>query len=730
MLYRWHSAISEHDERWIEDIFKAVLGDDKTVDQYTAREFGMVLNEISEKNGTDPRKWEIPGHSRQADGTYADETIVGLLSDATERVAGAFGARGVPAVMRVVEEMGIQAARSDWAACTMNEFRRFLHLKEFGSFEEWAGKGNEDVAEAARNLYTHIDNLELHAGLVAEEAKPSIPGSGLAPGYTISRAILSDAVALTRGDRHFTRDFNSAALTNWGFQSVQPNTQGGSYGGMLGPLLMRVFPEYYAYNSAYALYPFSTPDRAKAILQDKLNVADQYDLARPAVKPSKVVLTTYKACAAVLDDEAHFERQYGPSKAAIEQLAEAEAFFDMYAGGAGATAPSVAGARKAVADALQASGWSAKLDGTYTAIVERLTQSARWTYNGGKTFNLDVVRDVVQMAGVEWAAEAFGIPLKSDAAPRGLISGRDLYSLLSDLHGFLYADLPVNEGFKARAKALKAAKVLKGLVLAILSANAGKLNFQNVSRSLLEALSLPTLDGLHVTAASKGLYAQLLATKAPLEALARAVLAVLVETVVPAADRAANVIGWVLASPQKAELGGMLAFAATDAGDKDGPEAAAGLAAYITESLRVNPPQPFVRRVCTAPTTVALSGGDIAFAPGETALLDLEAAGVDPGSTSNPHKVDIKRDPPGDAPLLDHALAEQAAVALNWVSVMAVVRAVLRLPQLGLAKGKQGSLGRVRLAGRGSASYLTAQGRVAQFPQSLGVVFAGVADGK
>jgi hypothetical protein len=31
-----------------------------------------------------------------------------------------------------------------------------------------------------------------------------MPGAGLCPGYTISRAILADAVCLTRGDRFLT----------------------------------------------------------------------------------------------------------------------------------------------------------------------------------------------------------------------------------------------------------------------------------------------------------------------------------------------------------------------------------------------------------------------------------------------------------------------------------------------------------------------------------------------
>ena len=41
--------------------------------------------------------------------------------------------------------------------------------------------------------------------MASEAAKePMIPGVGIAPTYTISRAVLSDAVALVRGDRFYT----------------------------------------------------------------------------------------------------------------------------------------------------------------------------------------------------------------------------------------------------------------------------------------------------------------------------------------------------------------------------------------------------------------------------------------------------------------------------------------------------------------------------------------------
>jgi linoleate 10R-lipoxygenase len=62
------------------------------------------------------------------------------------------------------------------------------------------------LQDAAQALYGHIDNLELYVGLQAEASKPPMPGAGLCPGYTVSRAILADAVVLTRSDRFLTTE--------------------------------------------------------------------------------------------------------------------------------------------------------------------------------------------------------------------------------------------------------------------------------------------------------------------------------------------------------------------------------------------------------------------------------------------------------------------------------------------------------------------------------------------
>ncbi|GAA5868188.1 hypothetical protein JCM5353_001474, partial [Sporobolomyces roseus] len=131
------------------------------------------------------------------------------------------------------------------------------------------------IANAARELYKDIENLELMPGLSAEEPKPSQAASGLAAGYTVTRAILSDAAALVRGDRYFTVDFNPGNLTSFLYQDLQFDPEGGSFGGVVGKLLMRTFPSHYTYNSTYALFPFSTPSTTTTILK-KLKIFDKY----------------------------------------------------------------------------------------------------------------------------------------------------------------------------------------------------------------------------------------------------------------------------------------------------------------------------------------------------------------------------------------------------------------------------------------------------------------------
>lgn len=200
LAYRWHSTISQQDEEWTDMTYEKLVG--KPGEDASVQDLFTALGEYGRNLNPDPSKRTFAQMERQSDGKFPDEELVNILTEATESVAGSFGARNVPKVLRAVEILGIEQARR-WNVGSLNEFRKFFDLKPYKSFEEI--NSDPEVANRLRHLYEKPDYVELYPGIVAEEAKdPMIPGVGIAPGYTVSRAVLSDAVALVRGDRFYT----------------------------------------------------------------------------------------------------------------------------------------------------------------------------------------------------------------------------------------------------------------------------------------------------------------------------------------------------------------------------------------------------------------------------------------------------------------------------------------------------------------------------------------------
>lgn len=213
LIYRWHSALSEKDDEWTAKEFTEILGgkDPATTPLHE------VLGALGRWESVLPESPELrpfAGFVRNADGTYDDDALVKILQASIEDVAGSFGANKIPNCMRTIEILGIIQARY-WNVATLNEFRSHFGLKKHETFEDI----NPDpvVANKLMQLYDTPDSVELYSGLIAEKSKPPMsPGSGLCVNFTTSRAILSDAVALVRGDRFYTVDYTPKNLTNWG----------------------------------------------------------------------------------------------------------------------------------------------------------------------------------------------------------------------------------------------------------------------------------------------------------------------------------------------------------------------------------------------------------------------------------------------------------------------------------------------------------------------------------
>ncbi len=131
----------------------------------------------------------------------------------------------------------------------------------------------------------------------------------LTPAYTISRAILSDAIALTRGDRFFTSDYTPFNMTTWGFADCQRDPSAPGYGSTLGRLFLRALPNHYTPDSTYTWFPLMTPGAMQPILKN-LNAIELYNFSRPGTKNPTPEIKVYRDVAQVLSKGSDFRASY------------------------------------------------------------------------------------------------------------------------------------------------------------------------------------------------------------------------------------------------------------------------------------------------------------------------------------------------------------------------------------------------------------------------------------
>ena len=117
--------------------------------------------------------------------------------------------------------------------------------------------------------------------------------------YTVSRAILADAIALTRGDRFFTSDYTPFNMTSWGFADCQRDPSAPGYGSTIGRLLLRTLPNHFAPDSTYTWFPLMTPDAMRPILT-KLGDLELYDLGKPVTTATVPEVGSYREAGKVL----------------------------------------------------------------------------------------------------------------------------------------------------------------------------------------------------------------------------------------------------------------------------------------------------------------------------------------------------------------------------------------------------------------------------------------------
>lgn len=430
LLYRWHATLSEPDVAWVERIFASSFAG-KPAEEITIRDFNQVTENLREASRRDIKTWTFAGLHRGEDGKFHDSDIAKILMDATSHPAGAFGARHTPGIMRTIEIMTIQMARK-WGVCTLNEFRKSLGLKPYTTFQEW----NPDPAiwMPAQALYEQVDRLELYVGLQAEDTKKPGPGAGLCPGYTISRAILADAIALTRGDRFYTYDFTPSTYTSWGYKDCQRDPTNPGAGSVLGPLFLRTLPNNYRPDSVFTWFPMLTPEATRKNLT-RLGKADKYTFERPG---ELSMIKSVEDVGAVMDyttgrGSRVVRSVYGPK---AREIMDGGGYFvllddvraDMH--------------RRAIQQAIF---HNVEHTGPIARAIESkmraLIHHKSFELVKGKTKCIDIVKDVVNLAPIHWIADALGLPLKTHDHMKGTIFEQQADQIFKDIYSYIFHEI-------------------------------------------------------------------------------------------------------------------------------------------------------------------------------------------------------------------------------------------------------------------------------------------------
>ncbi|KAJ7595940.1 heme peroxidase [Mycena floridula] len=436
LLYRWHATLSRDDTTWTENLFKKLLGPDTDPSSLNPATFAAAAGKLLRPNG-DVKTWTFSELKRGPDGRFSDDDLARIIQHASGTRAGSFKARGVPHALKVIEVLSIEQARH-WGACTMNEFRKFIGLKPFAKFEDW--NSNPDIARSAEKLYKHVDNLELYVGLQAEEAKEPGDGAGLCPGYTVSRAILADAVSLTRGDRFLTVDFTPFNLTSWGYNDCKADLNDGSYGGILTKLLYRTLPHHYSTNSAYAHFPFLDPK----FMKDKVPKAmvKEYEWDAPS-SPMRVVVVKGEADVnQVLKNSKVFGLDYETRLAGIVSKTALSHVPDV---------------------------WKL-IDSELSKHVEYLEQQTKalldeksYAHHGSSKYVVDIVNDVINLLPVRWIAHELAGLQHSDKHEQ---SEQQWYEKFSDVCQYTFVNIDSSSDWSLRYSSKKTYSEFKDTVVA------------------------------------------------------------------------------------------------------------------------------------------------------------------------------------------------------------------------------------------------------------------------
>ncbi|TAQ83976.1 hypothetical protein B7494_g7707 [Chlorociboria aeruginascens] len=631
LIYRWHSAISEQDDLWTQSIYAKWFPGRKPED-IPIHELLATLREMDKQIPDEPLARPFANLERLPDGTYPSTSLVNILTSSITSVAGSFGANRIPKSMRAVEILGIIQARS-WNIASLNEFRAFSGLTPHATFEDI----NPDpiVAEKLRTLYDHPDRVELYPGLVAEKPKPPMsPGSGLCVNFTTS------------------------------FHEIQVNPI--NDGVIFYKLVLNAFPDNFQGDSIYAHFPFVIPSESIKILKS-LNRAHKYSWDLPSLKPQLTAIKSYASCRRILEDTNNWKCISGEAISVLRTPPDKGHRENICLSGDEKI-------RRLLIRPLYPTHWTLQINDFCTQTTLSLLSKYSYPVPGTKNKQVDLIRDISNLAFTHIASALFNLPLKTEDMPRAVYTEQEMYSVLASLHEAVYFEMDTAKSFEIR----ESAKIL----------------MQRLGKIIQ----------VHVESIRKG---------GSLRGRAKIEMKMETDERLPTAVSLTATQSHVFAQTLDYYLGAGISHLPRlyELSHTNTKEADDLILRYVLEASRIHGTLSLYRRNNTTSTISISDAGNTHLIPtGGTVLLTLDAASLDPYIFPSPESVDLHR--PFDSYLLYHHRAHSFGQELKvgfMGGLVAICKVIFGLKGLRRAKSG-GHLKSMHIDGR--HMYMTADWRM------------------
>ena len=498
-----------------------------------------------------------------------------------------------------------------------------------------------------------------------------MPGSGVCPGQTTGRGILDDAVALVRGDRFLSYDFNSSTLTNWGVSKLG-DLPGGAYGGMLPRLIFGGLPFSFTGTSAHALLPFYTPTAVQGILRSN-QVVDQYDLKRPPKDVSPAVIYTEEGCKSILADHDGFRASYAETR--VLQSVFYEDHFE------------------------------AHVSRFFSASAASTIKQCSLKFAGARRA-IDIVRDIANATPIAWLADRYALPLKTPTTPRGIFSIPELCEMFRVIAAYRSFNVVPADEWKLRAGAQKSIAALRQILEAHIRIQGGG----GLGERIADYLEMGT--AFEVGPEADRLYDALFATRRPHRELADECInhaAILGSTLT---QQAALLIDLFLSPGYEVYKRRIVELAHRD-DEASGRE----FQGFVYEGMRHTGVGPGVTRIAARDARIADGAyGAVTVRAQQKVLAATSVAAMDPAVFPDPERLDPTRPRESYATVFGPALLRVAGPALG-----AMLKEVMKLKNLRRAAGSPGEFATVEhaFAGIRTRTYLDSNARESSCPTNL-----------